>query len=172
VYDRLLPFVTPPAPLGEANPAAIRDSGMRLYAQPLAQMSGPLTGAPPSPYSRAAPALLVQSPPGVMADGLPPKRGTGWTIRHSLWLLPTLAFGWFTWASFGYIGVRHQRRSWLIASVLYFIVPAAGLGLAIATSVNGALGNVAVALWLLPWPVGFLHALIVNFNTRLPMLKR
>jgi serine/threonine protein kinase len=160
-YSRLLPYIGPPGPLGDINPATARD-GMQLYAQPVALLSG------------LAPAPAVSVPfPGQGAPGeLSPVRSARWTIRHSLWILPTLVCGWFTWLSFAYIGVKHGRSAWLVAALAYFVVPAVGLGLTIASSFNSPQTDIGLALWVLPWPIGFVHAVIVNFSTRLPLLKR
>jgi len=60
-YSRLLPYIGPPGPLGDINPATVRDR-MQLYAQPVALLSG-FAPAPLSPslswalsLSRARPA--------------------------------------------------------------------------------------------------------------------
>jgi serine/threonine protein kinase len=173
VYDRLLPYVGPPPPLGDIDPAATEDGGMRLYAQPVARLSGPAALAIPFP----PPAPAVSFPPPAPATSVPPPAPAApesrrWTIRHSLWILPTLMFGWFAWMSFGYIGIRHGRAAWLAEAAAYFVVPAVGFGLVVTTTASSALSYIGLALWLLPWPVGFVHAVIVNFNTRLPLLKR
>jgi serine/threonine protein kinase len=167
-YDRLLPYIGPPGPLGDINPAAARD-GMQLYAQPVALLSG-IVPAPPVPF------LPAQGTPGFRPSApgeLSAPRSTRWTIRHSLWLLPTLVFGWFTWLSFAYIGIKHGRSAWLIAALVYFVTPAVGIGLAgTSTSLNSAQTDIGLVLWIAPWPIGFIHAVIVNFSTRLPLLKR
>jgi hypothetical protein len=173
-YDRLLPYVIPPGPIAGITPAAHRYAAAvaRLTAAQPLPLSAPLAAVPP-------PAVSLPAFPHYQAD--PALRlSPGWTIRHSLWVLPALLFGWAAWLSFGYIGVRHQRRSWLIAAAAYFVVPAIGLAL-IATSAGsaGSAGSnlttqtdIGLALWLLPWPVGFIHALWVNFSVRLPLLRR
>jgi hypothetical protein len=71
-----------------------------------------------------------------------------------------------------YIGVKHGRSAWLVAALAYFVVPAVGLGLTVASSFNSPQTDIGLALWVLPWPIGFVHAVIVNFSTRLPLLKR
>jgi hypothetical protein len=68
--------------------------------------------------------------------------------------------------------VKHGRRSWLIAATAYFVVPSSGLTLTATMASHPVLVNVGLAMWLLPWPIGFVHAVIVNFGTRLPLLKR
>jgi hypothetical protein len=181
-YDRLLPYVGPAGPLGDANPAAARDAGMQLYAQPLARLSSTASPAVPGPLIRAGmsgPMLRTgMSGPAAgvaMAQPAPSQpvqpMSTGWTLRHSLWILPTLVFGWFAWVSFVYIGVKHDRGAWLIAAAAYFVVPAVGFGLLAGTRFGTVPGDIGFVLWLLPWPAGFIHAVYVNFSTRLPMLK-
>jgi len=172
-YERLLPFVIPPGPIGDITPAAHR------YAAAQAR----LTAAQPPPR----PAAPLPPRPGLAAHAHPPayphyqadpalRQGAGWTVRHSLWVLPTLLFGWAAWLSFGYIGVRHQRRSWLIAAVAYFVVPAIGFALIVTGSSSGSNLStqtyIGLALWLLPWPAGFIHAIWVNFSARLPLLRQ
>jgi hypothetical protein len=73
-------------------------------------------------------------------------------VRHSLWVLPAVAFGWFTWVSFGYIGIRHRRRPWVITAAIYFAVPAAGLALTVTSPRTNLTAQTYadLALWLLP----------------------
>jgi uncharacterized membrane protein YqaE (UPF0057 family) len=77
--------------------------------------------------------------------------------------------------SFGYIGARHQRASWLAAAAVYFLLDIAALVL-IVTVPNSGNGPgtdraiVAVCLVIALWPAGLVHALWVNFATRLPLL--
>jgi hypothetical protein len=182
--DRLLPHIGPPGPLGDINPATTRDGAMRLYAQPLALLAGiapalpvPVMGSvmgpvmgPVMPVSMTGEVAQAALP--AVAQAAPPARSTGWTIRHSLWILPSL-FVWFAWVSFAYIGVKHGRPAWLLAALAYFVAPSVGLVLAgTASSLNSAQTDIGLVLWILPWPVGFVHAVIVNFSTRLPLLKR
>jgi Protein kinase domain len=181
-YSRLLPLAYPQEPLGDISPAPGRDGGARLYSQLYAQISAASSAPAIPPAFPATPApVAVPAPPAAPLIGQAADRevrGAGWTMRHSLWILPTLVFGWFAWVSFGYIGAKHQRRSWLIAAVAYFVVPAAGFVFILTgqSSGHGIFGpawlDAGLVLWVLPWPVGFIHAVIVNFNTRLPLLKR
>jgi hypothetical protein len=135
------------------------------YATALARLS---SVQPPPPPGRSLPAYLSnQAEPG-------PSPSAGWMVRHSLWVLPAVAFGWFTWVSFGYIGIRHRRRPWVITAAIYFAVPAAGLALTVTSPRTNLTAQTYadLALWLLPWPVGLSHAVWVNFTARLPMLRK
>jgi uncharacterized membrane protein YqaE (UPF0057 family) len=101
------------------------------------------------------------------------RRGAGWLLLHSLWVLPTLLFGLATWVSFGYLAVRHHRLSWLLASLCYLTAEIAGLALVGASPERGpipARGWAGLILMLAVWSAGIIHALWVNFTIRLPLL--
>src|ERR1022692_1045267 len=112
-YDRLLPYVEPPGPLGDIDPAG-SGSGMQLYSRLLVRLCGtePRLSRPPSPPP------IAREPTAQRAA----RRSAGWTLEHSLWVLPTLLFGMGTWLSFGYIAARHQRRSWLATGAAYLVL--------------------------------------------------
>jgi serine/threonine protein kinase len=167
-YDRLLPYVEPPGPLGDIDPAGSR-SGMQLYSRLLVRLSGtdPRVAGPPGPQP-------IPRQPTVQRAA---RRGAGWTLEHSLWMLPALLFGMGTWLSFGYIAARHQRRSWLAAGAAYLVLavtafaliasgPDLGNGPASAQTIAG------LVIGLVLWPVGFIHALWINFSVRLPLLTK
>jgi hypothetical protein len=103
--------------------------------------------------------------------------GTGWTVRHSLWLLPTLLLGGLgAWLSFGYIAARHQRLSWLALAATYLALAVAAIVLIGLSPDNGngplaVLGAIGVWLLIALWPVASIHGLWVNFKTRLPLLR-
>lgn len=178
VYDRLLPYVRAPGPLGDVNPSAGAESGIQLYSRLLVRLRaaaepGPPPAVPPYPV----PPSRVQSYPApngypVTARALPrPWRA----LRHSLWIIPTIVLpaGFGACVSFGYIGVRHQRRSWLITSAVYLLLAIAGIVLLARAPVNGpwpVSSVIGLALFGGLWPIGFIHALWVNFSTRLALL--
>jgi serine/threonine protein kinase len=176
-YDRLLPYVQRPGPLGDINPAAGSRSSMQLYAQILARLRGTDPGMPwppgPPPF---APPPFAQSPlaPPPLAPVPATKPGFGWTLAHSLWILPTLAFGLFTWVSFGYIGTRHGRLSWLAVGGAYLAAEITSVALLVSSPDTGTSpGDVIGFLILLAlWPAGIIHALWVNRTTRLPLVTR
>ena len=179
-YHRMLPYTGPAGSLGDVNPAAASDTGMQLYAQPLARLSGAVTPAVPGPMMpMAAPVPMLRTGMSGPAMSMikpassepPPAMGRGWTLRHSLWIVPALLFPWGAWLSFAYVGVKHGRRSWVIAALVYFVVPAVGLALAAISGFTSVQSTVGLILWTMPWPAGFIHAVIVNFGTRLPLLK-
>ncbi|GII53425.1 hypothetical protein Pth03_18140 [Planotetraspora thailandica] len=160
-YDRLLPHVTQPKPLGDVDPDAAGRSGMLLYSRVLVRLS---RLEPAEPY-----VVSERSTTG----GRP--RGARWTFVHSLWLAPTLLFGLGTWMSFAYIAARHRRLSWLLMTVAYLVAAVTGftllgtspeVGLSEGETAQGMIGLFVV---LLVWPAGFLHALWINVTTRLPL---
>jgi hypothetical protein len=151
-YDRLLPYVTGPGPLGDVDPVANGQSGIHLYSGVLVRLSGP-AGAPhagstyapdppgtgdaghpwPGPdgvrsaprYGRAARATRAPYSTGSRWHGTEPPgpRGAGWTFTHSLWIVPALLFGVGAWLSFAYIATRHRRLSWLVVAAVYLVLP-------------------------------------------------
>jgi serine/threonine protein kinase len=167
-YDRLLPYVEPPGPLGDIDPAG-SGSGMQLYSRLLVRLCGsePRLSRPPSPPP------IAREPTAKRAA----RRSAGWTLEHSLWVLPTLLFGMGTWLSFGYIAARHQRRSWLATGAAYLVLavtafaliasgPESGTGPGSGQSIAG------LVIGLVLWPAGFIHALWINFTVRLPLLAK
>jgi serine/threonine protein kinase len=165
-YDLLLPFVSPPGPLGDIDPEAGSRTGMQLYSRLLARLSGADPGGPGLPGNNR-PAMRA---PGARMDA-------GWTVRHSLWLLPALLFGGLgAWLSFGYIAARHQRLPWLAAAAAYLALTAAAFVLIVVSPDSGsgplpAPAIIGVSLLAALWPAVIIHALWVNFKTRLPLLS-
>jgi serine/threonine protein kinase len=164
-YDRLLPFVSRSGPLGDIDVEAGRQTGTQLYSRLLARLSG----ADPdgSSLPGTGPASWV---PGTRNDA-------GWTVRHSLWLLPALLFGGFgAWLSFGYIAARHQQLPWLAAAAAYLALTVAAFTLLVVSpdTGNGPLPTSAVlgvSLLAALWPAAIIHTLWVNFTCRLPLLS-
>ncbi|HCU92126.1 MAG TPA: hypothetical protein DHU96_05075 [Actinobacteria bacterium] len=168
-YDRLLPYVERPGPLGDIDPAAGSRSGLHLYSLLLARLDGTdLAGAAqPGPEPIAPCPMTYSRTPS----------GTRWTLVHSLWVLPTLLFGMGTWLSFGYIAARHQRLSWLIICIVYLVLAVtafalAGSGPEVGNGPIPAEANAGMIMGLVLWPLGFIHALWVNFTVRLPLRAR
>jgi uncharacterized membrane protein YsdA (DUF1294 family) len=164
-YDLLLPFVSPPGPLGDIDPGAGSRTGMQLYSRLLARFSEADPGGPG--LSGTRPAM-----------GTPRTRNdAGWTIRHSLWLLPALLFGGLgAWLSFGYIAARHQRFPWLAAAAAYLALVVAAFVLIGVSPDSGsgplpAAAIIGVSLLAALWPAAIVHALWVNFKSRLPLLS-
>ena len=176
-YDRLLPYVGRPGPLGDVDPALGSRSGQRLYSVLVARLAG--GGLPPAaPFPPPAHAAFPAPPPGPAPPAtavLPPpwaSRGAGWTIVHSLWVLPALVFGLGTWLSFGYIAVRHRRRSWLITAGFYLVAEVTGFVLIGGGPVNGpdtTAANIGGLLLIVLWLGGFAHAVWVNVAERLTL---
>ena len=165
-YDRLLPYVERPGRLGDIDPAACSRSGIRMYSLLLVRLSGTDTGA----SGPSGPRPIAHQP----VTQREARRGAGWTLGHSLWVLPTLLFGVCTWLSFGYIAARHQRLSWLVAGATYLILAVAAFAL-IASGPESGSGPgsghtiAGLVIGLVLWPTGFIHALWVNFAVRLPL---
>jgi serine/threonine protein kinase len=163
-YNVLLPFVSPPGPLGDIDPESGSRTGTQLYARLLARL-----GAGPGEPSLPAPRPAV------------PARGTrtdaAWTARHSLWLLPALLFGGLgAWLSFGYIAARHQRLPWLAAAAAYVVLTVTAIAFIVVgpDTGNGPLpvsADIGVSLLAALWPAAIIHALWVNFKSRLPLLS-
>lgn len=170
VYDLLLPFVSPPGPLGDIDPEAGSRTGMQPYSRLLARLSAadPIgSGAPAG--SGAAVARPAMRTRGTRNDA-------GWTARHSLWLLPTLLFGGLgAWLSFGYIAARHHRLPWLAAAAAYLALAVVALVLIVVSPDSGSgplpvSAIIGVSLLGALWPAAIIHALWVNFTRRLPLL--
>jgi len=164
-YDRLLPYVERLGPLGDLDPAAGSLSGMRLYSLLLARLAGtdPAVSGPPSPQPNACEPATPRAA----------QRGAGWTLGHSLWVLPTLLFGMGTWLSFGYIAARHRRLSWLVAGVTYLVMAVTAFALLASSPDAGngpepAQATVGLVIGLVLWAAGIIHALWVNFTVLLP----
>jgi serine/threonine protein kinase len=206
-YDLLLPFVSAAGPLGDIDPELGSRTGIQLYSRVLERLSGagprefslPHESSPPReslPYVPYWPSVPRQSyaphlPSATHLPSVPrwpiahlggPTQGTrrkaGWTIWHSLWLLPTVLFGGFGGClSFGYIAARHQRRRWLVIAAVYLALTIAALALMVTSPDSGtgplpATADAGVSLLFALWPVAIIHALWVNFTTRLPLLAR
>ncbi|GAA4607711.1 hypothetical protein GCM10023195_29580 [Actinoallomurus liliacearum] len=215
--DRLLPYVGPPGPLGDIDPADESRSGAHLYSRAFARLAGPLdppsapadrpfvgaprptaaarpvSGVPPMTAPGGGPARGHTPAPGgaPLATGPrsasewartdarvvagPPMpggpRGLGWKAAHSLWMLPTLLFGLGTWLSFGYIAARHRRPSWLVAAVAYLVLAVLAfilVGSGPESDVDTPQTAIGMALGLIVWLAGFVHALWINLNVHLP----
>lgn len=193
VYDLLLPLVEPSGPLGDINPEAGSSAGVHLYTRLLARLSGSAPAPPVAPTGPVVPAGPV-GPVAPVVPAVPPAPGPvygsppasaygtpaaardlpGWTLRHSLWVLPAILLGGFgAWMSFGYIAARHQKLSWLISSVVYLALMVTAVVLIGASPDDGSgpLMNIAMPMLLGLWPVGVVHTLWVNFAARLPLLR-
>ena len=86
-----------------------------------------------------------------------------------LWLGPTLLpFGWTTWVSFAYAGVRACSRRWLWTAGAYAAAAVASIGLTGVVGVgagdagNGLAEDVGTVLGLLTWAVGIVHGLRIR----------
>lgn len=179
VYDRLLPFVSPPGPLGDIDPKAWSRTGMQLYARLLARLSGAdPDGADASrPYTPGARPFLQARTTRNDLQAPNPRNDAGWAVRHSLWLLPTFLFGGLGASlSFGYIAVRHQRLPWLGTAAAYLALSMAAFTITAIGPDNdsgalAAVNDIGACLLLALWPAAIIHALWVNSKSRLPLLR-
>lgn len=116
-------------------------------------------GSVPSGQMRGGP-----THPGRHAVEAPP-RGVGWKLLHSLWILPSLFFGFFTWVGFFYIATRHSSRKWLITGLVYFVLTVALFTLfAVIPEDSSPLDAVGGAFLFLMWFGGILHCLYANLE--------
>jgi hypothetical protein len=175
VYERLIPFVEGARPLGEIDPEGGAPTGMHLHARVLARLTGTVQAPPspppalpgtPAPGSHTDPANGWQRTsfpgPAAPAASVPAPaaaRGFGWKALHSLWVAPALAFGFLTWTSFLYIGIRHRRRAWLIAAAVYgALTVLCGVLLMTTTNEQGVTSAPAALFWLVLFLGGLMHA--------------
>jgi serine/threonine protein kinase len=158
-YDLLLPFVSPPGPLGDIDPEAGSQTGTQLYSLLLARLSAAEPGGSGLPGSRPAMRAVTRNE-------------AGWTVRYGLWMLPALLFGGLgAWLSFGYLAARHRRLPWLAAAAAYLALTMAAFVLIVASpgSDSGPLqapAIIGVSLLVALWPAAIIHALWVNFSRR------
>lgn len=178
VYDLLLPYVWPPGPLGDIDPALGDLTGAHLYPRLLAK----LVAAQPWPQAQPAtrrerrtaggtqagrapgPAPLWRQTPGVSYD-------PAWALRHSLWLVPSVFLGGLgAFLSFGYIAARHRRVTWGVVAVSYLAVWMTAFISTAYSPESSVTSSVSVALLLSTWPVAIAHVLWVNITSRLPLV--
>ena len=180
VYDLLLPFVSPSGPLGDIDPKAWSRTGMQLYARLLARLSGADSGSAdanrPRPPGARTTLREVKTGARTTMQERNTRNAAGWTVRHSLWLLPTLLLGGLgAWLSFGYIAVRHQRLPWLGTAAAYLAISMAAftitaIGPENASGALGVVNDIGACFLLAMWPAAIIHGLWVNFKSRLPLL--
>ena len=181
VCELLLPYIGPPGPLGDVDPAAGHRTGAHLYPQLLARLVAAGPWLQPLPVTRQERQATAYPPhPGypVVPQAAPAwPQGSGgsysawWTFRHSLWVLPTMPLGGIgAFISFGYVALRHQRATWGIVAGAYLAEWITGFVCAGATPNGSAASTVGVLLILASWPVAFAHAVWVNFKSHLPLL--
>jgi serine/threonine protein kinase len=169
VYDLLLPFVSPSGPLGDIDPKAWSRTGMQLYARLLARLSGADPGSADANRPR-----VPRTRPAMRAPYT--RNKPGWTVRHSLWLLPTLLLGGLgAWLSFGYIAARHRRLPWLGTSAAYLALSMAAFALTVvgpdpSSGPLATVNDLGACFLLALWPAAIIHGLWVNFKSRLPLL--
>ncbi len=83
--------------------------------------------------------------------------GRGWEWRHSLWILWTLTFGFFSWIAFLYIAFRARRGRWVLWSLVYFAI-----FLAFAVTSNSWVSDYTVGVMIVAGGISVVHAFAVR----------
>jgi DNA-binding SARP family transcriptional activator len=122
------------------------------------------THGQPSPHLLLAAAQPVDPRQHSLRLSHSPLRSRPWRFWHSLWLLPALlGFGFCTWLSFLYIGIRARRRDWLLVAGGYAALVVGQCSLCEYGNPNS---NAVAVLFLFSviavWGGGSVHALVVN----------
>jgi hypothetical protein len=92
-------------------------------------------------------------------------KGKRWELLHSLWIGWTFTLGFFNWIAFLYIGIRANRRRWVLYGVLYSLPFILAMAL---PDLDGWPGDLVVALTLIMGVGGIVHA----FRIRKDYLRR
>jgi DNA-binding SARP family transcriptional activator len=151
------------------EPPAVHAGGRQDVAAPAAPgqpvpASAYSGGYDPPPNLPFVPAQAVQPPQHPLPQRDSPLRSRPWRVWHSLWILPALlGFGFCTWLSFLYIGVRARRRDWLLMAVAYAALMVGELSLAeYGNSNSDSVALVFLFSFIALWGGGSVHALLVN----------
>jgi DNA-binding SARP family transcriptional activator len=154
----------PDMPVGPLS-AGVRSGRQDLAIEAAAAEPVPVSPGPgaqgPSPDLPLMPAQAAMPKPHPMPQRHSPLSSRTWRIWHSLWLLPALVgFGFWTWLSFLYIGVRAWRRTWLLIAAAYAALLVGAIILLFNDDpwVSDLGGFGLPALWV----GGAIHALLVN----------
>jgi DNA-binding SARP family transcriptional activator len=141
---------------GAQDPAAETAAREPVPAWPAFGASGP------APQLPLVPAQAVNPAQHPVPQRGSPLRSRAWRALHSLWLLPALlGFGFWTWLSFLYIGIRARRRNWLLIAVAYAVLLIVACILLDMTHPQwvSTLGGLSL---LSLWGGGVVHAVLVN----------
>ncbi|HEV7708744.1 MAG TPA: helix-hairpin-helix domain-containing protein [Asanoa sp.] len=95
----------------------------------------------------------------------PARRGLGWRVLHSLWLmLPVAGFGCLGASAFVYLGIRMRRRSVWIAGLVYLAItaPTFFIFASVPVGESTTLGDWSFGVFMVTWLVSILHALAIN----------
>jgi DNA-binding SARP family transcriptional activator len=150
-------------------PAGIFQNGRQDVTAPAAAPE-PVLASPdpgthgPSPQMPLVAAQAAELPHYPVPQYRSPLHRRPWRIWHSLWLLPALlGFGYWTWLSFLYIGIRARRRDWLLIAAAYAALVIGECGLIEYGNPNS---NFVAVVFLLSslaiWAGGVVHGLCVN----------
>lgn len=97
-------------------------------------------------------------------------KGKRWELLHSLWIGWTFTLGFFNWIAFLYIGIRANKRRWVLYGVLYSLPFILVMAL---PDLGGWPGDVVVALTLIMGAAGIVHAFLIrkDYLSRLALLQ-
>ena len=88
-------------------------------------------------------------------------KGRGWEIRHSLWIGWTFTFGFLSWVSFLYIGLRVTQKGWLLWGFSY-LIPLALVVILASVGAPPSLGVPALLLMFVSGIGSIVHAFLVR----------
>lgn len=97
-------------------------------------------------------------------------KGKRWELLHSLWIGWTFTLGFFNWIAFLYIGIRANRRRWVLYGVLYSLPFILAMAL---PDLDGWPGGLVIALTLIMGAASIVHAFLIrkDYLSRLAMLQ-
>ncbi|CAA9362947.1 MAG: hypothetical protein AVDCRST_MAG89-3869, partial [uncultured Gemmatimonadetes bacterium] len=88
------------------------------------------------------------------------KRGTGWELVASSWvLLPLASLGFLAWAGFLYAGIRARHRPWIAAAAVYLVAFVSAFAL---PQDEGGATAWAGFVFLTVWVVATVHAFVAR----------
>lgn len=87
------------------------------------------------------------------------RRGVGWTVLHSLWVLPVvLGLGILSWTGLAYVAARTRRPSWLVAAGVAFALAVLSFALLGPADEDSTVGGSVI---LLTWGLAIVAAFVM-----------
>lgn len=104
--------------------------------------------------------------------GIFTSRGRTWEWGHSLWILWTFAFGFFSWLAFAYIGIRARHPRWTLWA-LFYAAPLIMFAV-VASNISQRWVDVTIGVTVALCPVSIVHAFLVRkeYLLRLDLIRR